>query len=359
MINALHIVYSGLGGSANVVFSLIEADLKQQNFNNSIIFTGPVFLNDFQKKSKKLKLKFNWIKTIKFFSFISYFSIFNSIKKFKPDVIFLNNYFIIPCIFYKLFFPQIKIFLIYHNSKNLFSTKDFIFKIFKSFINKIIFLNYESYLFFKKKFKLTSKKISLIDNGINLNLFSSIKYKNIKKKFFKIGMACRIEKIKKYNLILKALNAKNLKKLNIKFSLVGTGADLKNFRLKVLDLKLQNKILTPGYLNESSLKKWYSSLDLYILASEGEASPITLFEAMAMKVPVIGSKVSGIMNILEREKYVGLLFKNHENDLSNKIRYFYYLNKNIKNKYINKQFEYVKKYHSNKIMLKKYLHLCK
>jgi glycosyltransferase involved in cell wall biosynthesis len=76
-----------------------------------------------------------------------------------------------------------------------------------------------------------------------------------------------------------------------------------------------------------------------------------------MKIPVIGSNVTGIKNILEKKKYLGLLFKNNIQDLSKKIEYFYFVRKKIRNKYIKTQHDYVLKNHDCKLMFKKYLSL--
>ena len=53
MANVLHLVYSGLGGASNVVFSLIEAD-KKRFLNQNILFIGPKLNKYFNSKCKKL-----------------------------------------------------------------------------------------------------------------------------------------------------------------------------------------------------------------------------------------------------------------------------------------------------------------
>jgi glycosyltransferase involved in cell wall biosynthesis len=350
----LHCVYSGLGGGISVVFSLIEGN-NNKLIKNEILFSGPKIYRDIKKKALNLNAKFDYIKTIKLLSFISYISILKKIINRKPNVILLHNFLIIPCIFYKIFFPLTKIIYINHTPINKFTYKDFIIRKLDLFINKFVCLNQEAYIFYKKKLKLQSSKISCITNGININFFSKSKFK---KKNFKIGMACRVNSFyKKYNLIAESLLAKNIENLNINFSLAGNGEDLNNFKKKIKQLGLNKKIKLEGYLEEKKLKKWYNSLDLYIQASTGEGMSTSLLQAMSMKIPVIGSNVTGIKNILEKKKYLGLLFKNNIQDLSKKIEYFYFIRKKIRNKYIKTQHDYVLKNHDCKLMFKKYLSL--
>ena len=79
------------------------------------------------------------------------------------------------------------------------------------FIDKIVVLNKETQNSFKKKFNISSDKIKLIQNGININFFKE--FKKVKKNYFKIGMACRVNKLKKYDLIMNSLLTKEIKDL--------------------------------------------------------------------------------------------------------------------------------------------------
>ena len=349
-----HLMYSEMGGVASVVFSLIEAD-KDKILNQKILFAGPSLYKSYKLKAKKLKIKYNWVKTIKFLPLFSYFIVIKKILIHKPEVIFLHNFFIIPCVIYKLFFKKIIIIYINHTPINNITWKDAFVKKFNFFIDRFILLNKKSYLFYKKRFNIPLKKISLITNGINIKFFSKSYLR--KKKYFKIGMACRVNKLKKYDLILESLLTKELKNLDIIFSLAGVGEDLNNFKNKINELKINNKIKTEGYLDEINLKKWYNSLDLYIHASSGEGMSTSILQAMSMKLPVLGSHVTGITDVIGRKKYLGLLFKNNVNDLSKKIKYFYFLNKKTKIKFIKTQYDYILVNHDYRKMFEKYLSL--
>ena len=121
-----------------------------------------------------------------------------------------------------------------------------------------------------------------------------------------------------------SLLSKELKDLNICFSVAGTGEDLKNFRNRIEKNKVGHKIKLEGSMNEIKLKKWYNSLDLYVQASVGEGMSMSILEAMSMKIPV-RSNVTGINSVIGKKIYLGKLFNNNVKDLSKKIKYFYYL----------------------------------
>lgn len=167
-------------------------------------------------------------------------------------------------------------------------------------------------------------------------------------------MACRVNRLKYYDLIANALNNSHLKNLSVEFLLAGDGEDLNDFKIRIKNLNLQKKVKFFGNLNEPNLKKWNAGLDVYIQSSVGEGMPISLLQAMSMNIPVIGSRVSGTKEILGK-KYVGLLFNNNVKDLAKKIKYFYYINKKEKLKYINTQRKYVILKHNYKKIFNKYL----
>ena len=80
----------------------------------------------------------------------------------------------------------------------------------------------------------------MIHNGVNTHFFKE--FKKTKKNYFKIGMACRVNKLKKYDLVMASLLSKELKDLNIRFSVAGTGEDLKILKIELRKIKLVTKL---------------------------------------------------------------------------------------------------------------------
>jgi len=348
-----HLIYSGFGGSSDLALSLIEED-KKKNFSHYIQFYGPKLNIENKKKSENQNIEYKFIK--KYYFFIDIISSLFNLFMARPNVILLHNFLIFPCIIYKFFFFRTKIIFINHTPNLDLTWKNKFVTFFDIFINKYVLLNNDTYKFFTKKYKINKKKLLIIQNAINIKFFS--KKKKIKTNFFKIGMACRLDaKQKRYNLILKALLSKKLKDLKIKFTLAGSGQDLENFRKKVHENNLSKKIILEGYLNHIKLRRWYNSLDLYVHASNYEGMSISILQAMSMKLPTIGSKVSGIENLLGKKKFMGKTFKNTTTDIAENIKYFYLMNKSLKNKYIKTQYDYVTSNNSSQIIFKKYKEL--
>ena len=350
---ALHILYSGLGGASSVVFSLLNENKKNFLIKQDVLFTGDYLLKDYKRKVKETKSKWFFVKTKKFYSWLSWFEVFLRLYKEKPNLIFLHNFQFIPCLLYKFFF-RTKIIYIDHQAIN---TR--VLACFTTFICSILFL--ENYIcvgkikaiLYKKNFNFFSYKIKFIPNSINTNFFK--KNKIIKpNNHFRIGMASRIDLGKKQELIIRALKQPNLKPLNIIFTIVGEGSNLLKLK-NLVDLEdLQNKVKFDGILNETDLKLWYEKLNLYAQATVGEGMSISIFEAMSMGVPVMGSNVIGVRNLLGKKKYVGILFNNEVNDISKKIEYFYNLNNKQQKLFTKHQRKFVIHNYSSPIMFNNY-----
>ena len=350
---ALHILYSGLGGTASVAFSLLNENRKNFLIEQNFLFTGGYISKDYIRKVNEFKSRYSYINTKKYLSWISWFEIFSKLCKEKPNLIILHNYQFVPCLFYKILFKT-KIIFVDHQANDT----RVIVNLLACFISLLFFENIIcvskiKYKYFKETFNFFSNKINFIPNSVNINFFK--KGKKIKPNtHFRIGMASRIDNSKRQDLIIKALNHDNLKSLNIVLTIAGDGNNLIKLKKLVKSENLKSKVKFEGVIDEKKLKLWYEKLNLYIQATEGEGMSISIFEAMSMSVPVIGSRVNGVKNLLGKKKFIGVLFDNTITDLSKKIKYFYKLSNQNKKLFGKYQRKFVIKYHSNPVMFNNY-----
>ena len=347
-----HIVYSGLGGA----FSVIDSFINNQDSKNSqsIIYVGPTITSEIIKQNKKISEKnFFYIRTIRFLSFLYFIKVFNKLLKFKPDIVVLHNFQIIPCILIKIIYNT-KIIFVDHQSSTTKNYRDnIIISVCKLFVDHFVVLNKDNYKLLHRKFIINKEKITLIPNGINLQFYKNNRRK--KKNFFlKIGMAGRINSKRYHELIIKSLNSKTLKHLDINCNFAGEGELKEKLKKIVIDKNLDKKIFFNNNLNKLQLKKWYLNLDLYIQASKGEGLSISILQSMALGIPVLGSNVSGIKNILNEKKNIGMLFENNKTSLANKIQYFFLMKHKQRDNISKKQNLLVKEKFSEIVMVNRY-----
>jgi glycosyltransferase involved in cell wall biosynthesis len=82
-------------------------------------------------------------------------------------------------------------------------------------------------------------------------------------------------------------------------------SDINNQAKQILDVRF--KYILKGFVDNNVLLKYYQEnpVDLFITTSESEGVPISLLEAQTYGIPVIGTNIGGIPEIINNE--VGVL----------------------------------------------------
>ena len=163
------------------------------------------------------------------------------------------------------------------------------------------------------RFKLHPSKVFTIKNGVDLEAYKGA---NNKKELRKklgitenekvIGIVANLKRIKNHIFLLKAFDEliKSYKK--VKLLLIGQGfkndpenaeEELRNF---VNEKGLNKKVLFLGY--RSDISDLLSIMDIFCLTSFKEGLPLSLIEAMAAGLPIVGTDVEGIREVVLQNK---------------------------------------------------------
>jgi glycosyltransferase involved in cell wall biosynthesis len=140
-----------------------------------------------------------------------------------------------------------------------------------------------------------------------------------------LGMSSRLGKDKGHFTLLKAVARLKDRYPDIWIFIVGGNVfeediDVPNFlRDKAFELGVEKKTIFTGF--RSDVYRLYSVMDIFILATDAEPCGRVLFEAMAMKKPVVGTNNGGTPEIVV-DGETGCLFKyDDDEDLARKIDY--------------------------------------
>jgi glycosyltransferase involved in cell wall biosynthesis len=153
------------------------------------------------------------------------------------------------------------------------------------------------------------EKVAVIPNGIDTLAFRPLDHDRSGTTPCVIGMAARMTDIKRQDVLIDAvamLCARDGRGA-WKLSLAGDGDSLPALRQRVEALGLSDVVSFDGYLGESELRDWFGTLDIYGHASAGETLSTSLLQAMAVGLPIVGSNVPGIANLLSSDGGIGLL----------------------------------------------------
>lgn len=107
----------------------------------------------------------------------------------------------------------------------------------------------------------------------------------------------------------KYLGSDFLKKHKLKFIFAGDGPLKKEMQSFIQSNQLSEHISLLGNVPREKIHEFYQLSDNYIISSDFEGTPISMLEAMANRLLVIGSNAPGINNILSQGD-MGYLFDN-------------------------------------------------
>lgn len=159
--------------------------------------------------------------------------------------------------------------------------------------------------------------ICVVPNRVNLDLFNCNRANYELHKPIRIISIGRFVDQKGYEIAIRTIKKISFK-FDIELYLIGGGI-LNDYFLKITKDNKNIKIIK--WIKQKELKDLLKKSDIYIQPSKpflGEAMPRTILEAMAMKLPVISTKIAAIPGVLNKENSI-LIEPNSELELEKAI----------------------------------------
>ena len=247
-----------------------------------------------------------------------YFFIKNIIKKEKPDIVnahspvpFMSDIVSINC-------KDIPFVLTYHSGSMIKGNAktDILIRLYENIFlyhtikraKKIVCVSDFVRLVFLKDH--TGKSVTITPSVDTKKFFAknfSIKNKN---KVIFVGRIDKASEWKGTTYLLDAINLVKEKIPKVKLQLAGSGDALEGYQQYVKKNKLGKFVRFLGALKGRKLVNAYRNTNVLVLPSitEAESFGIVLIEAMACKIPVIGTRIGGIPSVIDHGK-TGLLVK--------------------------------------------------
>jgi glycosyltransferase involved in cell wall biosynthesis len=109
---------------------------------------------------------------------------------------------------------------------------------------------------------------------------------------------------------------------NVKLIIIGEGELRDDLKSKILNLKLNNRVIMLGAINNESIPEYLAMADVFVRPSLSEGQGIAFLEAMAAGVPVIATPVGGIVDFLH-DGETGLFCEVHDpKSIAEKIKIY-------------------------------------
>jgi glycosyltransferase involved in cell wall biosynthesis len=165
--------------------------------------------------------------------------------------------------------------------------------------------------YYLRKLRLKREKVRHIGNGIDLAHFKRKDGQSLRQSLGiganerVIGIVANLRPEKNHKLLISAFSrvAEVLK--DVKLVLVGTDCMNGEIQKYAIMAKVSDRVLFLGQRDD--IPELLSVFDVFCLPSIHEGLPLTVLEAMAVGVPIVGSDVMGINEII-KDGSTGLLF---------------------------------------------------
>ncbi len=205
---------------------------------------------------------------------------------------------------------------------------------------------------------IQKSQISVIDNGIDLNLFSgaraTLAEKIDKGQRLVVGTVGRLVEQKGLVFFLQAAREVLQEFPNVIFVVVGEGPDREKLEQLSRELLIHQNVVFTGMC--ADMPGAYAFMDVFVLASIDEGMPMAVLEALASKTPVVATSVGAIPRLIHSETTGLLVAPRDVQALKSAIL------KLLKDPFLRRQFgdagsELVRRGHSHELMARNYLQL--
>ncbi len=165
--------------------------------------------------------------------------------------------------------------------------------------------------------KMISEKIVSIPAGIDVSRFlpgidptPAYPEFGLRAEDFIFGIVAVLRRWKGHRYLIEAVRTLVERGVPAKLLIVGAGPQEKNIRTQVGQLRLEDRVLITGYRKD--VPTLMSAMRCVVLSStDNEATSQVLPQALAMKVPVIGTSIGGIPEVVIHNE-TGLLVPPHD-----------------------------------------------
>lgn len=197
-----------------------------------------------------------------------------------------------------------------HWTKNFFYSNDERF--FYSNMDKIIFVSNESKIKFSKLFSLEVPQ-KVIYNIIDKQDVIDLSFiKQPAKRKFTICTVGRLSEQKRYDRLIKIASFLKTDNFDIDIWILGEGILLQSLQKQVADSGLQDIVHFLGF--KQPPYAYMKVSDVFISTSMAEGFPLVVCEALCLGLPIVSTKTSGPMELLDNNKY-GILTEHDENSI--------------------------------------------
>lgn len=145
------------------------------------------------------------------------------------------------------------------------------------------------------------RRVTVIYNAVDLNILDSNAIPEISTGHdgCLIASVGRLHPQKGFETLLKSMPQVIREFSSVKLIIIGDGIQRKYLEGLCFDLQISEQVIFLGRKTPAEVLGYLKNIDLFVLASNWEGFGLALIEAMALRKPVVATKVEGICEIVE------------------------------------------------------------
>ncbi|MES2555992.1 MAG: glycosyltransferase family 4 protein [Bacteroidota bacterium] len=314
------VLYSGLGGHGSVVFSLISADV-QHDFEHSLVFYGIEPTRDaYLTLAEKYGVSTATILKNRGLDLKSWRKVYRQLYSSTPAVILLHSTNLILPVARYCRKHHAKLIVVEHTPDAMKRRIEHQFSRWSAkHADQIVVLSRD----YKQEYTARygshfEAKLKVINNGIDVDVYQPVSQPENDNRII-ISMIGRFSSQKDQLTLIRAIHLLN--NPSVRLILAGSGDQLAACEAYVTENDLTEQVQFPGLLNEEELVLLLHQTTIYVHASLGETMPTSLMQAMSCRLPVIGSDIPGINNLITHNEDGLLVVKSNPEALSEQLNY--------------------------------------
>lgn len=303
-------------GAETIILNLCQG-INESYFNCIITcFQDPRIKNiELIEEAKRIKIQTEIIKLRNPFDIRAVFLLKKLLKKHQIDILHCHDYKSDVIGFLASKFYKVKLISTYHGWTSAdvkVVVYEFLDKIIVKKFDKIIAVS-EGSRNFLKNIGMPEEKLVVVGNAIDRVYFQDNEsMENLRKSlaipedYNVVGYLGRLSPEKGPRYFIEAI-PEVLKTLPLtKFLIAGDGPLKKELEDLTVSLNVEKNVIFIGRCRKEDIKKFYSTLDIFVLSSLRETASLVVMEAMAVGLPIVATRVDGPLSII-KDGITGLL----------------------------------------------------